>query len=488
MAQGKCPPQLQVAPEREIHPHLSEAPRFHRSQPAIDSTGVCCEIVYKQKGVDMKTTKLAAVCGSAFLLSVLAAAATAQDNANRGAPAIRVYSTNGSYALETTSYVTPEIEVGENAYVFAVAEDADGQIQVLHPDFPGISVRMLAHKQIKLPNFFAGFATPDRSYQPVMYSGDVAYDDGFQDSRGTVIALASRAPFNLERIESGGDWNMSAIRNLIENRSPLMAAQALANYLGAKGEPIGRDYMRFSSGRRHSYYALDAYSQCDLYYGYAFAPTLAFNRLRAFNRINFLRQSGQVRILGYDLCGTPIFAFTPATVIGRPLVPRSKLDSARLRPRLPRDRTGRPHPQSASSSAAEGIFPLSRRGDLPQIGDVTITAPRGRRSEPGQVLQGYRSQPGISEAPRKVPVERVTSPRIEPQPTTGQQPQREPSLRELRPEPQTASPPPARAPDPPRQSAPAARPSTPAPPPPRAEPTTQKTEPMRTLPPPPNRR
>jgi hypothetical protein len=430
----------------------------------------------------MKTAKLAAVCSSAFLLCVLASATGAQDNSNRRPPAIRVYSTNGSYTLETTSYVTPVIEVGENAYVFAVAEDADGQIQVLHPDFPGISVRMLAHKQVHLPNFFAGFSMAGRSsYQTVMYSGDVAYDDGFQDSRGTVIALASRAPFNLERIESGGDWNMSAIRQLIENRSPLMAAQALANYLGAKGEPIGRDYLRFSSGRRNSYYALDAYSQCDLYYGYAFAPTMAFNRFRAFARINALRRDGQVRILGYDLCGTPIFAYTPATVLGRPFVPRPVLDSSRLRPRLPRDRTGRPLPaQSTSTSAAEGIFPLSRRPNLPQIGDVTITAPRGRRSEPGQVLEGYRSQPGITEAPRRVPVERVTTPRMEPQPTTAQQPQREPSFRELRPEPQTASPPPARAPDPPRQSPPPApvvheRPPTPAPPPPRVETTMKKT-------------
>jgi hypothetical protein len=435
----------------------------------------------------MRTAKLAAVGGSAFLLCVLAAASAAQDNADRRAPAIRVYSTNGSYALETTSYVTPVIEVGENAYVFAVAEDADGQIQVLHPDFPGISVRMVAHKAVNLPNFFAGFATPGRSYVPVMYSGDRAYDDGFMDSRGTVIALASRAPFNLERIESGGDWNMSAIRNLIENRTPSMAAQALANYLGAKGEPIGRDYMRFSSGRRHSYYALDAYSQCDLYYGYAFAPTLAFNRFRAFARINALRRDGQVRILGYDLCGTPIVAYTPSTVLtGMGRRPPGRDTTGLGRPKLPRDRTGRPLPRSASTSAAEGFFPSSRRPNLPQIGDVTITAPRGRRTEPGQILEGYRSQPGISEAPRRVPIERVTSPRMDPQPTTAQQPQREPSFRELRPEPQTASPPPSRTPDPPRQSPPPApvvheRPPTPASPPPRVEGT------MRTPPPAPSR-
>jgi len=179
----------------------------------------------------MKKTMLAAVCSSAFLLFILASISGAQENSNRRPPAIRVYSSNGSYALETTSYVTPVIEVGENAYVFAVAEDADGQIQILHPDFPGISVRMVAHRRIDLPKFFAGFSMVGRSsYLPAMNAGHVAYDDGFQDSRGTVIALASRAPFNLERLESGGDWNISTIRQLIENRSPSMAAQSLANY------------------------------------------------------------------------------------------------------------------------------------------------------------------------------------------------------------------------------------------------------------------
>lgn len=440
----------------------------------------------------MNTTKLAAVCSSAFLLCILASTTGAQENSNRRPPAIRVYSTNGSYALETTSYVTPVIEVGENAYVFAVAEDADGQIQVLQPDFPGISVRMVAHKRIELPKFFAGFSMVGRSsYLPAMNAGYASYDDGFQDSRGTVIALASRAPFNLERLETGGDWNISAIRQLIENRPPSMAAQSLANYIGAKGEPIGRDFLRFSGGRRQAYYALDAYSQCDLYYGFAYAPTLAFNRFRAFNRINALRRDGQVRIVGYDLCGTPIVAFTPATVLTGVGRPRQTRDTTGLgRPRLPRDRTGRPHPaQTASSSAAEGFFPASRRPNLPQIGDVTITAPRGRRNEPSQVLDGYRSQPGVIEAPRRVPVERVTTPRMDPQPTTTQQPQREPSLRELRPEPQTASPPPTRTADPPRQSAPVERerPSTPPPPPPRAAPTTQRTEPVRTMSPPPTR-
>ena len=422
--------------------------------------------------VDMRTAKFAAAVGaSAFLLCVLASASGAQERARQRAPNIRIYSSNGSYALETTSYVTPVIEVSENAYVFAVSMDVDGQIQVLHPDFPGTSVRMLAHKQIRLPNFFAGFARQRGGgyYSGSSYAGYNAYDDGYADSRGTVIALVSRAPFDLERIESGGDWNMSAIRQLIENRSPQMAAQSLANYLGAKGEPIGRDVLRFAGGRNYNgYFAYSPYSACDSYYGYGLGQ---IRQAQIFSEISYLRQRGQVaRIVGFDLCGIPI------------VVPGGSFGDGRLpptwRPRNPGDTTvfpkgrfpmeGVPHhpPRSSVKEAPEGIFPLPRSG-LPQMGDVTITAPRGRRAEPGQTLQGYRTQP-LSVPEGRIPIERVTTPRTEPA-AIGSQP-----IHEYRPEPRSEAPPPARVPDRPRESPPPPtiiheRPSTPPPPPPRVE-------------------
>jgi hypothetical protein len=430
----------------------------------------------------MRTAKLAAVVGaSAFLLCVVASASGAQERASQRAPSIRIYSTNGSYALETTSYVTPVIQVSENAYVFAVSMDVDGQIQVLHPDFPGISVRMLAHKPINLPNFFAGFAQQrgggyysGSSYAGYSayddgYTGYSAYDDGYMDSRGTVIALASRAPFNLERIESGGDWNMSAIRLLIENRTPQMAAQSLANYLGAKGEPIGRDFLRFAGfGNHNSYYAYNPYSACDSFYGFGLGQ---IRQAQVFSQINYFRQRGQAaRIVGFDLCGVPIIVPTGSTFV------ESRFPQTR-RPRNPGDTTvfpkgrfpveGVPHhpPRSSAKSAPEGIFPLPRSG-LPQMGDVTITAPRARRGEPLRIPD-YGSQP-MSVTQGRVPIERVTTPRIEPA-ATGAQP-----VREYRPEPRAEAPPPARAPGSPRESPPPApvvheRPSTPPPPAPRAE-------------------
>lgn len=419
----------------------------------------------------MRTAKFAAVGVSAFLLCALASASGAQERAKQRAPIIRIYSSNGSYALETTSYVTPVIEVAENAYVFAVSMDVDGQIQVLHPDFPGISVRMLAHKEIRLPNFFAGFAQQrgDGYYAASSYADYNAYDDGYMDSRGTVIALASRAPFNLERIESGGDWNMSAIRQLIENRSPQNAAQSLANYLGAKGEPIGRDFLRFAGFRNNNYndyYAYSPYSACDSYYGYGFGP---IRQAQIFSEINYFRRRGQAaRIVGFDLCGIPIIVPSGSFAGGQfpqPRRPRSRGDTTVFpKGRFPVE--GVPHhpPRSSITAAPEGIFPLTRSG-LPQMGDVTITAPRGHRRDPSLNLRSYGSQPK-SVPQGRGPIERVTTPRLEPA-ATGAQP-----VREYRPEPRSEAPPPARVPrESPPPPAPVVheRPSTPPPPPPRAE-------------------
>jgi len=227
--------------------------------------------------------------------------------------------------------VTPAIEVSEDAYVFAVSLDLDGQIQILHPDFPGISVRVLSHKQLRLPNFFAGFSQGGVRYGS---RGDyVSYADSYvgsaDDTRGSVIALASRAPFNLERVESNGDWNISAIRRLIEYRSPAAAAQALGAYLGAKGEPIGFDYMRFASAQYYDYYASTPLYACDLYYGGAGSGG-AFSRLAVLDRVERLRQAGQsVAILGYDFCGIPIVAYGPSQSNPgyRPHMPRDSADT-----------------------------------------------------------------------------------------------------------------------------------------------------------------
>src|SRR4051812_47719948 len=207
----------------------------------------------------MKALGLAIALGApAFFISVGVSPSVAQDRESQRAPVIRVYSQTGAIA---SNYVTPSIDLGEDAYVFAVSIDLDGQIQVLHPEFPGISVRLRRHQQFRLPNFFAGFSQTGGVVASDYYTNRSVYSDytnrsvysDMNDTRGVVIALASRQPFDLGRIESNGDWNMLAIRGLVESRSPFSAAEALASYLGVTGEPIGRDFMRFATARQNYY-------------------------------------------------------------------------------------------------------------------------------------------------------------------------------------------------------------------------------------------
>ena len=326
--------------------------------------------------------------GVALLFTLLASPAHAQDESRQSAPIVRVYSQSGGIA---SNYVTPAIEVSEDAYVFAVSLDLDGQIHVLHPDYPGISVRILSHNQLRLPNFFAGFSRGryDETGRNISnYDYDVASEN---DSRGTVIALASRAPLRLERVESGGDWNLETIRRLIENRAPASSAHALAAYLGAKGESIGTDYMRFASARYNDSYASSPLYGCDLYYG-GYSPGLALSRLAVLDRVGQLRRSGRsVRILGYDFCGMPIVAYGPSVQNRyRPRTPRDPSDTLVTKGHVRPPRSG----QSAESfpRAAIGTFPLTRRGETRQTGDALITPPRQNRRDPDGIFAAPRNE------------------------------------------------------------------------------------------------
>ncbi len=330
----------------------------------------------------MRSVRLASAAGcSAVLLCLLASASSAQDRSRERAPIVNVYSQDGGGIV--SNYVTPAIQVSEDAYVFAVMMDLDGHIQVLHPEFPGISVRVRSHKQLRLPNFFAGYNAPMQAARRYTPNGLVSYDryeDPGSDTRGTVIAIASRAPFNLELIEANGDWNISEIRRLIDHRTPSFAAQALAQYIGAKGEPIGRDYMRFA-GQRQSYYAYDDLAYCG-YGGYSY---------------------------GYDICGSPVVV-APFRRGGRFILPprrrphgdttvfpKSRLPSGFGRHPGNEEVTPRPVPV--------GVFPPPRHSE-PQMRDVTMPAPQVRRAEPREISDQFRSQPASSFPSRsRTPVE-----------------------------------------------------------------------------------
>ena len=426
----------------------------------------------------MRGSRAGSVFGVAALVAgALASSSLAAQSSSRGAPNVRVYSRSGVGVV--SNYVEPAITVSENAYVFAVSLDLDGQIQVLQPDFPGISVRIASGRELRLPNFFAGF-TNGRTGVGTAYGRNVGdyrsmgYAADQNDTRGTVIALASRAPFNLDRIASSGDWNISAIRGLIEYRSPAAAAQALASYLGARGEPIGRDYMRFAGGRQSNY--------ASSYLGdeYACYPSSSIYALSVVSRINTLRAAGErVRIVGYDYCGMPIVVWGPSGH-GRVFQPADPLpiDTGDSRNRLGHGAPPRSGHKPPSSSAALGFFPPPRHATPPQVGDVTVTAPapprRGR--DPRDVLMELQNQRNGSAFPDGDRIPRGSAPPRTSTAAIGVEPAQNfnrPVLRAAPPVQRTEPTPSA----PPRAAAP-------APPPPRAaEPHTTTTS----NPPPPRR-
>jgi hypothetical protein len=422
-----------------------------------------------------------ALGAAALMLGTLSSASAAQQTARQRAPIIRVYSASGGDYINTSTYVEPQIQVSENAYVFAVEMDLDGQIQVLHPDFPGLSVKISKHTNLRLPNFFAGFNQGPGVYSSARFQRYSPYG-GYNDTRGTVLALASRAPFDLDRIESGGDWNISRIRQLIENRTPLEALNVLADYLGAKDEPIGWDFMRFAGGATNAYAYNDYayYSPC-AYYGYYYSP-LGLNVFGAppplGNRVGL-----KPRLVGFDACGLPIISYGPAIVNRFPVTrpPRNRGDTTVFpKGRFPHEGTPR-HPAEASTTdgkaAPVGIFPLPR--SVGQMGDVTITAPSARRNEP-RIIDSYRSQPGTIPVPSgRMPIDR-SIPRNEPAVGGGSMP-----VRDYHPEPRVQSPPPSRVPAYTPPPVIHEKPSTPppAPPPPRVVAPTTKSEPASNPPP-----
>jgi hypothetical protein len=361
----------------------------------------------------------------------------AQNRSRQRAPVVRVYSQEG--AGVASNYVTPAIAVSEDAYMFAVMMDVDGRIQVLHPEYPGISVRLRSQQQLRLPNFFAGFNEPRQNASYSTPNGLVTYDRYEplgNDTRGTVIALASRTPFNLELIEVGGDWNISEIRRLIEHQSPSSAAQSLAQYLGSNGEPIGRDFMRFA-GERRSYYAYDdGYCASGFGYGYGSVGGAYYPSQTATRSLDQRSRGRRPSIVGYDACGVPVYMARPFTWSdgfpvppgrdphGTTVFPKARFPHGIARHPIDGDITPRPVPQ--------GIFPLPRRAEPevrdapmpapqgryaePAARDVAIPAPQGRRAEPREIMEPYRL-PSVNSSPAERPrMPERSAPRADPTP------------------------------------------------------------------------
>ena len=128
--------------------------------------------------------------GAACMVAGSVTATNAQEAARQRAPIVRVYSSGAVDVIGTPTYITPEIRLSENAYLFAVALDLDGNLRVLYPELPGISVKVSAHTQLRLPNFFVGFNRQNGTVHDGYYANGhytSGYDGYVDDTRGTVV-------------------------------------------------------------------------------------------------------------------------------------------------------------------------------------------------------------------------------------------------------------------------------------------------------------
>jgi hypothetical protein len=339
---------------------------------------------------------------------------------------------------------------------------------VLHPGETGIAVKMASQRQLHLPRFFAGYGG-STGYSNVRGGGNSAYDygSGYSDTRGTMIALASRRPFRLSNISAGRGWDVRMLERLVEDRDPHAAATMLAKLLGAPGEPIGRDVHRFAGGQHYynSFYGNSAYYDCSYLYGsLGFARGFSAGTSISFFRAAQLQQAGfAVAFLGYDACGQPMFNVFPRGIVGTPggrppaagEFPARRLPSSAPRNPLKDDggrdlTSARPTPGRNADQDAAFTPPVNR---IPDAGSVS--ARPHPRSEGATVSERPRP-PAASPAPERAaprqsppPPERVSAPRHVPE--------------------RTATP--AYSPPPVRSSPP------PPPPPPRAEPRVERERP-----------
>lgn len=414
----------------------------------------------------MRVTRAGLALSAAMISCLLLAGVADAQSTNRKAPRINLNTALGGSVA--TNYIEPSVTLSEDAYVFVISVDVDRNIQVLHPTDIDLSVKMVAKRQLQLPRFFAGFGDGDRfASRGLGYASYGGYGSGYSDTRGTLIALASRRPFNLAAVSIGGDWDQIALRRLVEDREPYSAASMLAKYLGAPGEPIGRDVHRFAGGGAQQFYASSAYYDCNPAYG-AMGYGIS-GRGVGLMRAYALRQAGyQIYFLGFDGCGQPRYAVSANSIVGTPGGNQPATGAFPAR-RLPSSAPRNPTREQSASGQVVGSRPT--RGGYTD-GDDAPALPT-RISEPRPVPERFHPQPvggTVSERPR------VSGSNAEPRGGTVQSERPTPARETPPPPPERMSVPrhvPERPPQPaytpPERSSP--------PPPPRAEPSVERVRP-----------
>lgn len=234
--------------------------------------------------------------------------------AQKGAPRVRVT----SHPHSNFGNIQPSVSLSEDAYVLAVAIDRDGRVSVLSPVGPNDLIRFEAAKSLRLPEFFSGFSSARAGYYDRYTSRYASYIRNMTEdySAGSVLVLASKAPFNFAAISDGPFWNEEAIRKLVRYRDPSSAVYSLGRAITSKEQSFGHDYLRFGANR----YQVASADPCfgSSLYGYAGSgfSTNGYMILGA----SATRAGYQLMSIGSDGCGRIRYIIVPVRVL-RPQTP-----------------------------------------------------------------------------------------------------------------------------------------------------------------------
>lgn len=246
-------------------------------------------------------------------------------DAQQSAPRVRLAT------LQTTTMgtVAPSISLSEPAYILAVAIDNGGQIEVLSPTLPGDAIRFEAAKSIRFPEFHSGFSSVSNyGVYGSRYRRSAFAGDGDLGTRGSVLVIASRTPFDFAAISDGVDWNEEALRRIMRFKAPAEAVTALGRALTEKGQTFGHDYVYFGRSGYSQFASNSFRSDNNCFMDYSFSP-YGYSNFAGYYRVSGASYGGII-LAGYgmgglrlvqfgsDVCGRPHYMLVPVPTLPPP--------------------------------------------------------------------------------------------------------------------------------------------------------------------------
>jgi hypothetical protein len=356
------------------------------------------------------------------LLDSIQVASTLEPDEVVSAPRIRIVIPPATYA--STRFVDASFHVSEDAYVFVVAVDLDGQLRVVYPEAPDQTGFAARSTPMRLTRFFGGFGGPrtgawsryEARYSPMQRISPFG-------GGGVLLAIASDRPLQYDRLIGGdGDWDEQQLAQIVFDQSLPGAAHALGRALVLTGQEYNTDYTTFAGRRSLGGYttlASSSYDGCSFSYGYSSFDSFgygggfpSYESVPATRFVGFFRQGGQTyaRYANVGPCSRPVYHDVPVATPVPTRPDTTKHDSsATQRPRRFPDAPRFPSVTAENGDGApRRLSPPDAHGtarERPVIASGLRFRPPEQVPSDAGALSRRMSPRGFSDSPaRRVPV------------------------------------------------------------------------------------